>query len=1199
MKDQEGQNSSHPRREMMIAYSTDACLPDERRAIEDHCLVCPQCRIEVLVLLRRGATSPVDDEQSVLTPLLPIGLQAAARARELVKQEKRPNRHLNVLWDLLRAAFNWVTDRTRIIFRSALLIAGLLLVSLAGYLIWDRSAEERLQVRMRHAYRQARSLEARVTGNFDHQPLALTRGLNDATGADEEEVVVLLRELNQTVKTRPTAANQHLLGRLFLLQGDFDPAERQLQLALRAHPHDPRLQTDLSALYYERSRIKNYEDRESLEKAAEHISNAVELDPRSPEARFNRALIYEQMNLFSQAESEWRAYLVSDDRSAWAAEAREHLNQLRERAERLEKLEQNVQAQFLKAEGAVDEAEMRTLVARHFVPIRNLALDQFLDKYLAAAVAGEMAQAGQHLRTLERIGRLVGEIKDDQFINDTVRFAARANPAVKREVQAIRQMIQQARQEWGRGALSAALDLCVKARQGAERLGDQAHAELAAYYLVRYYNPQSESEEIVALRNQLVAETERRHHRLLHARVLLALANAEGAAQQLSLNLEHSKRAAQIAKDLGDPETAVNSLRFVSSAYARLGDYDLAEENIYEALSLMRDSPVAPTWAFAVYGEMGETLFKMGHYPRALPYLREAAQGAERAGSTAVWSYLIEKIGLSYGMLGRYQEARQHLDQAVARAAQITDEKARSLLQVDLYIQFADFYLRQNKFDEAIATYQRAITNVGVGGNRYHLSSIRQGLAKAYLAQGRDAEAETELRDSLKLAEEARDQIHDARGRSTFLASQQGLYRLMVGFQFSRKHDPAQAFNYAEIAKSRDLLDELTGSTGVSESDGQVKLMLTRSATPLTLEELRQTLPGNAQLVQYIVAENQLIIWLVSRGRVTTARVEIVADELRRLVTSFVDDLHTRGNIERIDRQSTDLYQRLIGPIAARLDPNLTLCIIPDGVLHDLPFAALVSPETHRHLVEDFALVINPSASVLARTLEISRRKQKSESEPFLGVSNPRLDQQKFPRLPALPAADRELERVTAYYPHHQVMSRKHATESALVNQIGNYEIVHLATHVLDGRQSSLLSTIALAAEGGASVKEEPHHIAFDGALRAHEIYRLKLERTRLVVLSGCRSGLGARTEEDALSGLAQSFLVAGVPTVVASLWDVDDESTAELMEKFHAAHRVKKMAFGQALRQAQLSFIQTEQVKRRHPYYWSTFIVTGDGMAD
>jgi CHAT domain-containing protein len=385
----------------------------------------------------------------------------------------------------------------------------------------------------------------------------------------------------------------------------------------------------------------------------------------------------------------------------------------------------------------------------------------------------------------------------------------------------------------------------------------------------------------------------------------------------------------------------------------------------------------------------------------------------------------------------------------------------------------------------------------------------------------------------------------------------------------------------------------------VSESDGQVQLALSRNANPLTLEQVQQALPAGVQLMQYVLVKDRLMIWFVTRDRLATAKFDIGADDLRGKVTNYLDALRKRVDLESLSRQASDLYQLLIAPIGKHLDPNRTLCIVPDGVLQDLPFASLVSPESKRYLIEDFSLVINPSASVFARTLELSRSKQRSASEPFLALGNPSLNQRAFPKLFPLYKSEQEIDRIRSFYPQRLILSRGQATESALAQQIGSYEIVHLATHALSDQQSSLLSTIFLAGEGdSASEGQNPDRVAYDGALRAHEIYRLKPERTRLVVLSSCRSGLSDRSRNEAMGGLAQAFLVAGVPTVIASLWDVDDDSAARLMEKLHAAHRGKRLAFGEALRQSQMSFLQTAPARLRHPYFWATFIVTGDGLA-
>src|SRR5262249_53382205 len=415
----------------------------------------------------------------------------------------------------------------------------------------------------------------------------------------------------------------------------------------------------------------------------------------------------------------------------------------------------------------------------------------------------------------------IGEIKRDRFVAHAVDFAARGDLALKRDVQTIHQTLQQAAQEHARGNRGAARDLYAKARAVAERIGDYPHAEMAALGLARYNHNKDESKELVTLRNKLVSDSKRRDHLQLYARALLALANAEGAAQRHSLGLEYSRRAVDIARGLGDAEMEINASRFVGFAYNGLGDHDSAVKWLSESLSLLRDSWIKPILAAMAYNEMGDVLFREGKYLTALPYQHEAVRLCEQSGNATLIAYTIQRLGLTYGMLGRQEEASRYLKDAVARAEALPDQMARLQLQIDMYTKSGDFYLQQKRFNEAIAVYRQALESIGGADRRSHLSSIRQGLATAYMANGQDAEAEAQLKESIRLAEEARGQISDAQGRGSFLASQQGIYRAMISFQFLNKSDPAAAFNYAEIAKGRDLLDALAGARHVTVNDGQ------------------------------------------------------------------------------------------------------------------------------------------------------------------------------------------------------------------------------------------------------------------------------------------------------------------------------------------------------------------------------------------
>src|SRR5205085_9833483 len=112
-----------------------------------------------------------------------------------------------------------------------------------------------------------------------------------------------------------------------------------------------------------------------------------------------------------------------------------------------------------------------------------------------------------------------------------------------------------------------------------------------------------------------------------------------------------------------------------------------------------------------------------------------------------------------------------------------------------------------------------------------------------------------------------------------------------------------------------------------------------------------------------------------------------------------------------------------------------------------------------------------------------------------------------------------------------------------------------------------------------------------EGFLRLHEIYNLRLTAD-LVVLSACQTGLGNDVKGEGLIGLTRGFMYAGAKGVVASLWKVDDEATAELMKRFYAGMFTQGLTPAAALRQAQLEMWQS---RRWHePYYWAAFVIQG-----
>jgi CHAT domain-containing protein len=157
--------------------------------------------------------------------------------------------------------------------------------------------------------------------------------------------------------------------------------------------------------------------------------------------------------------------------------------------------------------------------------------------------------------------------------------------------------------------------------------------------------------------------------------------------------------------------------------------------------------------------------------------------------------------------------------------------------------------------------------------------------------------------------------------------------------------------------------------------------------------------------------------------------------------------------------------------------------------------------------------------------------------------------------------------------------------ETVFDSKLGQYRILHFATHGLLNSKHPSLSGIVLSL-----YDKEGRQV--DGFLRAHEIYNLNLN-AELVVLSACRSALGKEIRGEGLVGLTRGFMYAGTPSVVASLWDVRDEATAELMSRFYERMFEKRMRPAAALRAAQVSMLKEKRWVQ--PYYWAAFTLQGE----
>ena len=329
---------------------------------------------------------------------------------------------------------------------------------------------------------------------------------------------------------------------------------------------------------------------------------------------------------------------------------------------------------------------------------------------------------------------------------------------------------------------------------------------------------------------------------------------------------------------------------------------------------------------------------------------------------------------------------------------------------------------------------------------------------------------------------------------------------------------------------------------------------------------------GDAALVSFVVGDDETSVLLLQDGVVNgwvrpigrQALISLVGD-LRRALQAPAIAPSQRSGSDGIQALGGALYRDLLAP-AFEMVKKRIVYIAPHGPLHYVPFAAI--HDGREYLVDRYTLVTIPSGTVLTYL----EKKRGAADGPTVVLANPDLGDNRLD----LPYAEREGTVIRRQRPDTILLTRTSATKKQARALAAKAGVLHFAAHASLNLDQPLESAVLL------TPGEEQN-----GQLTAGEIFGLKLPPS-LVVLSACETGLGPLASGDELIGLTRAFMFAGAPHVVATLWQIADESTALLMEEFYTQLRSQPVA--DALRLAQMN------IRRRypHPYHWAAFTVFG-----
>jgi CHAT domain-containing protein len=399
-------------------------------------------------------------------------------------------------------------------------------------------------------------------------------------------------------------------------------------------------------------------------------------------------------------------------------------------------------------------------------------------------------------------------------------------------------------------------------------------------------------------------------------------------------------------------------------------------------------------------------------------------------------------------------------------------------------------------------------------------------------------------------------------------------------------------------------------------------------AKPITLADLEPLLRDSATaLLEYVVGQEKTYLFVLTKNvvRADECGVDIKVYTIAINVHNLADRAGSfrrqlANNSLDFKDHSRQLYDLLLLPAEKELAGKSTVCIVPAGGLWELPFQAFLS-KSGRYFLEDHAVIYAPSLSVLR---EMKRRDTQrslagvpdansargslvkvsttrmAPASSLLAIGNPRLSADLVSRanfkdrgllLDDLPGAEREVKSLGAIYGarHSKILTGSAAQETAVKTDAWLYPVLHFATHGVLDDYNPLYSRLLLASSPGND----------DGFLEAREIMKLTLHAD-LAVLSACQTARGEVGQGEGLIGMSWAFFIAGASTTVVSQWKVDSESTARLMIDFHHALQETKnkvsVSKAEALRRSALKMM-SDHPKYRHPFYWSGFVVVGNGL--
>lgn len=762
------------------------------------------------------------------------------------------------------------------------------------------------------------------------------------------------------------------------------------------------------------------------------------------------------------------------------------------------------------------------------------------------------------------------------------------------------------------------------------------------------YSDWGENEKALSLYNQALAIFRQVDHKSGEVATLNNFGRIYSNLRDTQKALEFYHQGLSISRRIGDQKLEATTLNNIGLVYSNLGEKQKALSHYNQVLPILRaisdKGGEANTLVNigAVYLDLGEEQKALSYYNQALPVLRVVSDKAKEGNA-------LNNIGLVYFQLGEKQKALSYFNQALPLHREVGDRDGEAIIYwnlanlerkqgnlqaslkhietaIQIIEQLRDTYTNQDLKTQYFATVQ--------GYYKFHIDLLmeldKKNPGKNYNILALNSSERSRARSLLELL--AQSQVKLRKNTDPQLLAQEQELQLKrqaqekILAELINQKKPSQETIKKTEAEIQNIINQQKALQAKIRAQNPERDQIT-NPQPLTLPQIQQQLDKDTVLLQYSLGEERSFVWLITPTSMTSYELPKEAE-----ISKIASDLHQNlGQSAASTDLAIDAAQKLSQLILAPVQDKIAgkrLVIVADGILQQIPFAALHNPctdvtcnvsstSTYQPLFLNHEIVNLPSASTIAiQRQKTSNRKPAAKklailADPVYNHEDERVTGKPAPLAPELelersalkrsaqslnrngwrrlPYTRTEAQAILKLFPPTsslQAFSFDANYNWATSKALNQYQIIHFATHGFVNPDQPELSGLVLSLVD-KNGKQIP------GYLRLADLFEQDYP-AELIVLSACETGLGKNVSGEGLVGLTRGLMYAGAARVALSLWQVNDEGTSVLMQEFYKQMLEGNLTPPQALRAAQRKLWQ-EGSQWRSPHYWAAFTLQGE----